>query len=160
MALLPATMGLVIDAWSGDGRRALVSAPVGDARSVTEIDLESGRASHELTVGIDASLGYSTPSGLAILVEEQGVVSWVDVDRAGLDPSVCLTSRAIRVAGVAMPADSGTEEPTGTPVERAVRSSVARCLAVMSGTRSSGRQSLGVPDGELSVLSFPAANAS
>jgi hypothetical protein len=161
MALLPATSGLALDAWSGDGRRALVSSPTGAGRGVTEVDLESGRAIHELSVSRDASLRYSTPNGLAILVEEKGIVSWVDIDRSGLDPSVCLTSMAIRIAGVAMPDDAVSEdEASASPAERAVRLSIARCLAIVSGTGSHSGTSPGIPEGELSVCSFAVTDGS
>jgi hypothetical protein len=93
--------GLSIAAWSGDGRRALVAHPLGKQTSIREIDLGTGRTLHELIVGEKASVADTRPKGLGVLVNEGGVVSWVDIDRTHdlrAEPSDLVCRRVVGTA--------------------------------------------------------------
>jgi hypothetical protein len=76
-----AVAGQSLAAWSGGLHRALLSHPAGDVTIVREVDLESGAMLHEFSLSSGARVSYTRPKGLGILVDDGGVISWVDFDR-------------------------------------------------------------------------------
>jgi hypothetical protein len=70
-------------AWSGDGRRALIESLGSGGKIVTEVDLEKAKAVHRISVGSLATVTYTRPLGLGVLVNDRGSVRWVDLDRVG-----------------------------------------------------------------------------
>jgi hypothetical protein len=71
---VPTSSQLELTAWSGDGMRALLVGAPGSGSNgstpVTELNLETG-SQHSFTISSSVSVGYSNPSGLALLTTTQ-----------------------------------------------------------------------------------------
>ena len=83
---------------------------------VTEIDLVAGQPMHRFAVGADVAVSYTSPNGLAIIVDDGRVVRWLNlggtVGIASVDdhPVVGLSARAVGLW------DDGTgDESPGMP---------------------------------------------